>query len=302
MEDTYSIKLPLFEGPLDLLLHLIREQKIDIYDIPIALITRQYLEYLEMMKELNLEIAGDFVVMAATLIHIKSRMLLPVEDTLDAEEPEDPRLELVMKLLEYQSFKEAALGLREREEETAQLFHREATPLEEKAETEELLLFDLNIFDLIDAFKRILEKAPPEVRTITREALSIKEKINLIIEALQEKKALRFEQLFEGDVKRPHFIMTFVALLEVIRLGLARAYQEKDFGAVWIIRPDEKLLETFQAGVSRAPSAWRAPSASVSENRRFPSASRPPLPSRQGLPRAFSSGVSRRLPRRPRGL
>ena len=106
MEDTeYQIKVPLFEGPMDLLLHLIREHKIDIYDIPISLITRQYLEYLELMKELDLEVAGDFLVMAATLIHIKSRMLLPVEDTVDTDEPEDPRLELVMRLLEYKAFK-----------------------------------------------------------------------------------------------------------------------------------------------------------------------------------------------------
>jgi segregation and condensation protein A len=166
MEETYSVKLPLFEGPLDLLLHLIREQKVDIYDIPIALITRQYLEYLEMMKELNLEIAGDFLVMAATLIHVKSRMLLPIEETADTEEPEDPRLELVVKLLEYQAFKDAALGLREKEEERSSLYTREPSEEEEEPAPEEAdqpLLFELNIYDLIHAFRDLLEKAsgPP---------------------------------------------------------------------------------------------------------------------------------------------
>ena len=116
LSEAISFKLPVFEGPLDLLLHLIKTNKIDIYDIPIALITRQYLEYIEMMKELNLEVAGEFLVMAATLIHIKSRMLLPVEETAGTEEEMDPRFELVQKLLEYQSFRESALGLREREE------------------------------------------------------------------------------------------------------------------------------------------------------------------------------------------
>ncbi|MEJ2314389.1 MAG: segregation/condensation protein A [Nitrospirota bacterium] len=117
MEESYSIRLPVFDGPLDLLLHLIRENKVDIYDIPIALITRQYLDYIEMMKELNLEVAGEFLVMAATLIHIKSRMLLPVEETADTLEEMDPRFELVQRLIEYLAFKDAALGLREKEEE-----------------------------------------------------------------------------------------------------------------------------------------------------------------------------------------
>src|SRR5512135_40056 len=113
MEDLYNIKLPAFEGPLDLLLHLIRENKVDIYDIPISFITHRYLEYIEMMKELNLEIAGEFLVVAATLIHIKSRMLLPLDEQAAPEEMEDPRLELVQRLLEYQAYKDAATILRE---------------------------------------------------------------------------------------------------------------------------------------------------------------------------------------------
>src|SRR3990170_523250 len=123
MNELYSIKLPAFEGPLDLLLHLIKENKIDIYDIPIAIITHQYLVYIEMMKELDLDIAGEFLLIAATLIHIKSRMLLPVEE-VTGEEPEDPRFELVQRLIEYQAFKEASLALREREDEWSNIFYR----------------------------------------------------------------------------------------------------------------------------------------------------------------------------------
>ena len=156
--NIYNIKVPIFEGPLDLLLHLIKENKVDIYDIPIAVITGQYLQYIEMMEELNLDVAGDFLVMAATLIHIKSRMLLPVDEEAPGEE-EDPRLELIQRLLEYQTFKDASLGLREKEEEWMNIFHREPVK-DEEAEAEstepELYLFDVNLFDLIGAFKKFL--------------------------------------------------------------------------------------------------------------------------------------------------
>lgn len=238
MEESYSIKLPVFEGPLDLLLHLIRENKVDIYDIPIALITRQYLEYLGVMKELNLEIAGEFLVMAATLIHIKSRMLLPVEETADTLEEMDPRFELVQRLLEYQAFKEAALGLREKEEEHEDVFARQSGE-EDETEEEQQFLFDVNLFDLISSFKKILEGAPPEVMQVTRSALTVKDRMSVIIETLQGTEALRFEELFKDDVTRGHIVVTFVALLELLRLGLARAYQEKGFGAIWVIRPEE---------------------------------------------------------------
>lgn len=225
---------------MDLLLHLIREHKIDIYDIPISLITRQYLEYIEMMKELNLEVAGDFLVMAATLIHIKSRMLLPVEDTADTDEPEDPRLELVMRLLEYKAFKEAAHGLKERESEQEDTYTR--TPTDEDGEpdedAEELSLFDLNLFDLITSFQKMLERAPAEALTLTRETLTVKDKMSRIIDSLQSVDAMRFTDLFKDDIIKSHFVVTFVAMLELIRLGVARVYQESPFGEVWIINPE----------------------------------------------------------------
>jgi segregation and condensation protein A len=235
MEDLYSIKLPAFEGPLDLLLHLIRENKIDIYDIPIALITHQYLEYIEMMKELNLDIAGEFLLMAATLVHIKSRMLLPVEE-VTGEEPEDPRFELVQRLIEYKAFKDASLAFKELEDEWGNVFHRE--PVDESPEGEEageLDLFDLSLFDLLGAFRKLLDKAPPEMMGITRETLTIKDRITFIMEKIENRDTVKFEDLFEENRTRTYLIVTFIALLEILRLGLARVYQERDFGAIWIV-------------------------------------------------------------------
>jgi segregation and condensation protein A len=233
VEEIYSIKIPVFEGPLDLLLHLIRENKIDIYDIPIAIITRQYLEYIQMMKELNLDIAGDFLVMASTLIHIKSRMLLPPDEEVSSEELEDPRRELVQRLLEYQAFKEAALSLREKEHEWLKIFQRD--PLSDEDE-EDIYLSDVNLFDLLDAFKKMLETAPPEVGSITKETLTVKDKMNFIMDTLEGQEAVRFEDLFKGCITKSLVIVTFIALLELIRLGLMRAYQEKEFGNIWVIR------------------------------------------------------------------
>ncbi len=238
MEGIYTIKIPVFEGPLDLLLHLIRENKIDIYDIPIALITHQYLQYIKMMKELNLEIAGEFLVMAATLIYIKSRMLLPPDEEAPSEEQEDPRLELVQRLLEYQRFKEAALSLKEREEEWMKVFRRE--PISDEADAG-LYLFDISLFDLLSAFKKILDTASPEIVSITKETLTVKDKMSLIMEILEGQEAVRFEELFKENITRIQLIITFVALLELIRLGLVRAYQEREFGNIWIINPSKQL-------------------------------------------------------------
>jgi segregation and condensation protein A len=236
MEEVYNIKIPVFEGPFDLLLHLIKEAKIDIYDIPISLITSQYLQYIEMMKELNLEIAGDFLVMASTLIHIKSRMLLPPDEDVPLDEQEDPRLELVQKLLEYQTFKEAASTLREKEEEWKKVFSKE--PLTDNGE--ELYLVDVNLFDLMGAFKTLLETTSPDIVMITKETLTVKDRMSVIMEIIEGHEAIRFEEIFKGSKTRIQLIVTFVALLELIRLGLAKAYQEKQFGNIWIINPSKQ--------------------------------------------------------------
>lgn len=234
--NTYSIKVPVFEGPLDLLLHLIKENKIDIYDIPIAVITKQYLEYIEMMKELNLEIASEFLVMAATLIYIKSRMLLPPDETIETKEQEDPRAGLVQRLLEYQAYKEASGTLRQREEVWTNIFSRPPIGKDEFEVEPELYLFDVNIFDLIGALKKIMSKIPPEAIKITRETLTVKDRIAMILDKMENEHTIRFDALFEEDTTRMQIIVTFLALLEVLRLGLVRAYQDKEFGTIWIMR------------------------------------------------------------------
>lgn len=234
--NPYSIKVPVFEGPLDLLLHLIKENKIDIYDIPITVITKQYLEYIEIMKDLNLEIASEFLVMAATLIYIKSRMLLPPDETIETEEQEDPRAGLVQRLLEYQAYKEASVTLREREEVWANIFSRLPMDRDEIEAETELYLFDVNIFDLMGALKKIMSRVTPEAIKITRETLTVKDRIAMILDKMENEHTMRFDALFEEDTTRVQIIVTFLALLEILRLGLIRAYQDKEFGTIWIMR------------------------------------------------------------------
>jgi segregation and condensation protein A len=239
----YSVKVPVFEGPLDLLLHLIKDNKIDIYDIPIAQITGQYLEYLEIMKEFNLEIASEFLVMASTLIYIKSRMLLPPDETMESDEQEDPRAGLVQKLLEYQAFKEASATLRERESIWTNVFSREPLKADDIPVETEPYLFEVNIFDLMGALQKILKKAPPEALSISRETLTVKDKIAFIIEKMEEEHTTRFDSLFSEDGSRVQIIVTFLALLEILRLGLARAYQDGEFGTVWIMGQENTTEE-----------------------------------------------------------
>ena len=237
-------KLPVFEGPLDLLLHLIKDNKIDIYDIPIVQITHQYMEYLELMQEMNLDIAGDFLVMAATLIHIKSKTLLP-PDIKEAEEPAgDPRSELVQRLLEYKRFKEASTQLRSREDIWKNIFHRSITEEGniDLSLDEEPSLFEVSVFDLISAFKTLLKTAPAHVLEITRETLTVSDKINFIMERLEKEDAVRFLDLFEEGYAKVTLIVTFLALLELSRLGLAKAYQENIFGVIWIMNPQKSAM------------------------------------------------------------
>ena len=232
-------KLPVFEGPLDLLLHLIKSNKIDIYDIPILDITRQYLSYIDLMKELNLEIAGDFLVMAATLIQIKSRMLLPPAEA-EADEPvEDPRSELVKRLLEYEAYKDTSSHFRMREDIWKNVFHRGLPDKDSFGFEPEPVLFEASVFDLISAFQKLLEKAPAEIREITRESLTVAERINYIIERLEKEDGVKFEALFEEGYTRVILLVTFLAMLEIVRLGLVKIYQEKAFGSIWLLKRRE---------------------------------------------------------------
>jgi segregation and condensation protein A len=249
-QNSLLFKLPVFEGPLDLLLHLIKEKKIDIYDIPIVEITKQYIEYLELMKELNLEIAGEFLVMAATLIYIKSRMLLPSEEKEDDEPAEDPRAELVQRLLEYQAFKEASSHLRERETIWKNIFRRNLPPQTDLDEGEPLP-FEATLFDLVTAFKNLLSKTREDVVIeITRETLTVSDRINHIMEAIEGKDGMRFEDLFEQPYTRIRLIITFLALLELIRLGLVKAFQDRTFGSIWIVNAQKARSEIEAEPVS----------------------------------------------------
>ncbi|MCL0038446.1 segregation/condensation protein A [Thermodesulfovibrionales bacterium] len=233
-----QIKVPIFEGPLDLLLHLISLNKIDIYDIPLAMITRQYLEYIEMANEFSLEIASEFLVMAATLIYIKSRMLLPPDETIETEEQEDPRTGLVQRLLEYQAYKEVSAVLKEKEDVRMNTFSRLPSEKGGSAIEPELYLFDVNLSYLMGSLKNILGKAPPDTVRITRETLTVKERIAVISRKIKNERTIRFEDIFGEDRTRIQIIVTFLALLEILRLGLAKAYQDREFGTIWIYLSD----------------------------------------------------------------
>jgi len=233
----YQVKLEVFEGPLDLLLHLIKKDEVDIYDIPIATITQQYLSYLDLMQTLNLEVAGEFLVMAATLIQIKSRLLLPPEETgePEGEDLEDPREELVRRLLEYKKFKEAAETLRSREALWQEIFTRRA-PWEDDGEP---LSYgqEATVFDLLSALKDILDR----VQEITGLPLSLEEitvtdKINMILSRMAETETLSFESLFAESVTRLEIIVTFLALLELVKQRLLRLWQAAPAGPIRIYR------------------------------------------------------------------
>ena len=234
----YEIKLDIFEGPLDLLLYLIRKNEIDIYNIPVALITEQYLEYLDLMRSLNLDLAGEYLVLAATLIHIKSRMLLPpVESEDEAEEGEDPRAELVQQLLEYQAFKEAALSLEGRPLLERDVFTR-GSPLEEPSEADgdQEAMIEVGVFELIQAFRRIIAGLDrPEDLAIDAEKMSLTDRINEIMERLSEEKQLTFTELLGERMDRKRIVYTFLAILELMKLRMVRAYQAGPFGTIRLI-------------------------------------------------------------------
>jgi segregation and condensation protein A len=230
-----GIKVGAFEGSLELLLHLIKENQVNIYDIPIALITQQYLETIDLMTSLKLSIAGDFLVMAATLIHIKSKMLLPVHEAEDDEElEEDPRQELVARLLEYKKFKEAAGELESYETIWRQVFSREA-PIT-TAHTEELILGDMDMNDLLKALQKVVDRLPNKaVLTIQTDELSVRDQIGFILSMMENGKSMLFDELFAGIDTRYRVVITFLALLEIIRLGLIKILQVENCSALRLI-------------------------------------------------------------------
>ncbi len=226
--DSIQIKLQSFEGPLDLLVHLIKKNQMNVYDIQISVITKQYLEYLNLLQELNLDVASDFLVMAATLIHIKSKMLLPRPETAagDPGEEEDPRDMLVRRLLEHQKFKAAAELLHDKETLRNAQWGRPDSRIEEIAGDDYEPEFEVDLFTLLSAFKQVLERArerPPVV--LPAEEMPIERRIDQLLERLSETEACGFEDLFDDVASRGDLIVTFLAMLEMIRLKLIRVFQ-----------------------------------------------------------------------------
>ncbi len=233
---SYRVKLEVFEGPLDLLLHLIKKEEVDIYDIPVARITDEYLQYLNLLETMNLDVAGEYLVMAATLTHIKSRMLLPPSEDETEEPDEDPRADLVQQLVEYQRYREAAVALGERAVLTRDVFRRDpAAP--ETDQGEGIRLRDVTVADLLEAFREVMERSLREsFHEIVHEDISVDECVDLIVRRIEVDGAMRFRDLFAGSPSRRRMVATFLALLELIKRQFIHARQEED-GAEILLFP-----------------------------------------------------------------
>ena len=238
-QDEYKVQLEVFEGPLDLLLYLIKRDELDIYDIPIERITQQYMQYLEVMKMLDLSIAGEFLVMAATLMMIKSRMLLPVEERPDLEpEEDDPRWDLVRQLVEYKKFKDAADHLESLALQREDVFIREGEHVELGPEPE-VALQDVSIFDLITAFNEALKRVKKEDLTeIFSDRYTVADKVDFLSNLLLREKRASLTTIFAGMTHRYEMVCTFLAILELIRLKQLRAAQSGPFGDIEILAID----------------------------------------------------------------
>ena len=238
METDYKVRLEVFEGPLDLLLYLIKRDEIDIYDISLERITKQYLEYLQAFKELNIDIAGEFIVMAANLIYLKSRSLLPVDQQPPDEEAEedDPRWDLIRQLIEYKKFKEAAAQLHDRELEQERIFSRDGGSAAAIAAAP-LRLGEVGIFQLINAFQNVIKRveAREDLREIFGEHFTVSDKIEAILGRIAGGGRLRFSDLFGSIASRVEIVVTFLALLELIRLKQIRATQANLFDEIEIV-------------------------------------------------------------------
>jgi segregation and condensation protein A len=233
-QTSYQVNLgELFDGPMDLLVHLVKKNEVDIYDIPIALIAQQYMEYLEWMKSVNIDVAGEFLVMAATLAHIKSRMLLPTQE--EEEEDEDPRMEIVRPLAEYLQLKYAAENLLERDQLDWDVFRRRDLDAAEAWSEGEPGLIQVGLFELIDAFQDIIKRVSPKYFwDLTPDTISVKSRMAQIADILEEQESATFAELFETEATRKDIIMTFLAILEMAKLQLIRIMQHVESGIIRI--------------------------------------------------------------------
>lgn len=249
---AFRVTLPNFEGPLDLLLHLIREHKVDIFDIPIALITEKYLETLEVMKQLDLDVAGEFIVMAASLAHIKSRMLLPRQEVTtaeneQAEEQGDPREELVKRLLAYQKYKAAAEELGRMDVLDRDVFARRVTPEQIPLADNEVGYAEVSVFKLIEALDRALKAAKKEVpHQVIVDRISIGDAISKLVDRLRTEPKISFFDLLKDQGERHRIVVTFLALLEMAKLRLIRIYQEQELEDIIISARDTEALSVAE--------------------------------------------------------
>jgi segregation and condensation protein A len=236
----YKVKFEVFEGPLDLLLYLIKKEEVDIYEVNLTRLATQFIQYIDTMRELDLEVAGEFLLMAATLMYIKSRELLPVDQQVEVEgedDGEDPRWELIRQLVEYKKFKDAAAQLAVLEARQEDVFPR--VPVKIEFEAEAPVRNEASLFDLLSAVNSVLQRISqrPEQRDIFEDKFSVSEKIEQLMRAISEGAQLKFSELFAGVTSRSEVVVTFLALLELIRLKQLIAMQTEAFGEIAICRP-----------------------------------------------------------------
>ena len=241
---AYKVTLDIFEGPLDLLLYLIKKNEVDIYAIPIAVITDQYLEYLDLMKVLNLDVVGEFLVMASTLTAIKSRMLLPPsEDEEESGEEIDPRAELMEHLLEYQRYKEAAHQLKDRDLLEKDIFTRIQSEEQSLQVDKDTAVIEVNLFDLVDALRKVIERKDlaGDFMEVTVEKISVKDKMVEILEKLKENQQITFQSLFDEITTRYEIIVAFLSILELMRLRAVKVFQVHPYGEIRVISLRSKV-------------------------------------------------------------
>jgi segregation and condensation protein A len=248
----YKVKFEVFEGPLDLLLYLIKKEEVDIYDVNLTQLATQFIEYIDLMRMMDLEVAGEFLVMASTLMYIKSRELLPLDKQVlveGEEDGEDPRWELIRQLVEYKKFKDAAAQLQTLEARQENIFPR--LPVKPEFEPEPVKP-DVSLFDLLNAVNSILKRVNQrdDLRDVFEDKWTVTEKIELIMKLIRERARVKFSELFEGAMSRSEVVVTFLALLELIRLKQVQAAQAEDFGEIGIV-----------AVTAAAPAATEPPAA-----------------------------------------
>ena len=252
---AYRVRLDVFEGPLDLLLHLVKKNEVDLSDLPVATITDQYISYIDLLQQLDLDRAGEYLVMAATLLHLKSRLLLPSEEVVDEESGEDPRAELARQLLEYQRFREAAEMLDRNSMLGRDVFTR--VPLRNEAiDGQDVVrdvmdeIDDVSLGDLLDALQEVLKNAEPGiVHQVLLEQVSLRERVCLVLDLLRERTQVAFTDLFSTDISRLQILVTFLAALELVRTRIIDINQDERFGPIMLtlaVSADAPLPETLE--------------------------------------------------------